>query len=114
GDAVGCESDSFANILAPILFGLAHHPGDQVDIHLRESDGASEIVDAADFLRAVRAAVQFEDRVVKILDTDGEARDAQLENGAEFLFGDGARLALERDLLGVVPRERLSQLLDRS
>jgi hypothetical protein len=62
----------------------------------------------------VRATVQFENRVVEILDTDREARDAQLANGAEFLFGDRSRLALERDLFSVVPGQRLSQLLDRS
>ena len=36
GDAVGLERQRLGDAVAPVLVGLAQHPGDQVDVDLRE------------------------------------------------------------------------------
>ena len=74
----GVERDGLAHAFAPVLVGLAHHAGDQVDIDLRKSDGAREPVGRLDLLRRVGAPVGLEDLVVEVLDAQAEAGDAQI------------------------------------
>ena len=93
--------------VAPVVSGLAHHAGDQVDIDLRKSDGTGKVVGAADFFRAVGASVALEDVIVKILDPQAEAGDAQILDGLQLGFRQGAGLALEGDFLGFIPRQQL-------
>ena len=59
---------------------------------------------ARDFRRAVRAAVQFQDAIVEVLDAEAQPRHAEAPDLIELGLVDGARLALERDLLGGGPR----------
>ena len=37
GDAVGCELDRLLDAALPVLFGLAEHAGDQIDVDLRKA-----------------------------------------------------------------------------
>ena len=62
---------------------------------------ARVLVGANDLRRAMRAAVQLEDLVVEVLDAEAEPRHADAADRRELGFGQRARLALERDLLGV-------------
>src|SRR5947208_1752712 len=71
----------------------------------RKTDLARRGVGADDFLAVMGAAVDFEDVVVKIFHAQAQARDAHLADRLEFVAGQRARLALERDFLGLVPRQ---------
>ena len=65
---------------------------------------ARELVGAVDLRRAVRAAVELEDVVVEVLDAEAQPRDADVADRLELGLGQRARLALEGDFLGAVPR----------
>jgi hypothetical protein len=51
----------------------------------------------------VRAAVQLQDAVVEILDTEAQARHPHVPDGLELGLAEGAGLAFERDLFGGLP-----------
>ena len=66
------------------------------------------------------AAVHFEDVIVEALNPEAEARHPDLAQGLELFLGEGARLGLEGDFLGLVPGEeilhpvgQIPELLDR-
>ena len=63
-------------------------------------------LDALDLGRLVGAAVLAQDGVVEALDAERQARHADVADRLELRAGERARLALERDLLGAVPRQR--------
>ena len=67
GDTVRIELNGFAHAFAPVGGGLSDHAGNQVDIDLREADGAREAVRGSDFLRSMGAAVNLQDVVIEIL-----------------------------------------------
>ena len=61
--------------------------------------------DLVDFAADVGAAVVAQDIVVEIFDAQAETGDADCADRFQFGFGQGARLAFEGDLGGVVPRQ---------
>jgi hypothetical protein len=83
--------------------GFSHHAGDQIDIDLRKAYGTGELIGSVDFLATMGPAIAAEDLFVKILDAETQAGYAHGAENFQFAFGDGARLTLEGDLLGLVP-----------
>ena len=59
-------------------------------------------------------AVGLEDLVVEVLDTERDPRHPEGLKRLHFRFGERARLALERHLLGIVPAEALVDAGDES
>ena len=100
----GSSSIVFSNAALPVLFGLAEHAGDEIDVDLRKLERLRELIRAEHLGRAMRAAVQLEDVVVEVLDAEAEPRHAQVADRGELALGQRAGLALERDLLGRCPR----------
>ena len=49
GDAVRFELERLLDAGAPVLFGLAKHAGDEVDVDLREGERASGAIRLPDF-----------------------------------------------------------------
>ena len=84
GDAVGRELDRLLDAALPVLFGLAEHAGDEIDVDLRKPERLRELVGAEDLGRPVRAAVQLEDVIVEVLDAEAEPRHAQVANRREL------------------------------
>ena len=62
----------------------------------------------------MRTAVQVENAIVEVLDAEAQPGDAHPADRRELAFGERARLALEGDLFGLVPRRDLRQALDQS
>ena len=54
----------------------------------------------------MRPAIDFEDVVVEIFHAQAQPGDAQLADDLELVIGQGARLALESNLLGLVPGQQ--------
>src|SRR5262245_49516066 len=81
----------------------ADHAGDQVDVDLREAEAAGEGVGAGDLRRAMGAAVQLEDVIVEVLDTEAQARHADVTDHRQLRLGQRTRLALEGHFLGAIP-----------
>ena len=71
-------------------------------------------VGAADFGRAMRAAVDLEDVVVEVLDAEAEARHAHLADRRELRFGQRARFTLEGDFFRRRPRRQRREPLHQS
>ena len=69
-------------------------------------------VGAGDFLAVMRAAVDFQDVVVKIFHAQAQARHAQFADGLELVVGERARLGFEGDLLGFIPRHNRLHAID--
>ena len=113
GDAVRIELDRPPHRVPPLLFGLAQHAGDQIDVDLREINRPREVVGPEDLGRAVCASVQLQDVVVEVLDAETEPRDAHVANRGELGLGERARLALERDLASGRPRRCGRQPVDQ-
>ena len=65
----------------------------------------------ADFRRPMRASVQLENAVVEVFDAEAQARDAEPPDHRQLALGQRARLALEGDLFGLVPRRHRAQAL---
>ena len=63
-------------------------------------------ISPVDFLGAMRAAVDFEDVIVEVLDAQAQARHAQILDHLQLAFGERARLAFEGDFFGLVPGEQ--------
>ena len=61
-------------------------------------------------------AIHFENVVVKVFNPETEARHSDFTKGLQFLFREGAWLALKGDFLGLVPGEKIfhpiSQVLE--
>ena len=89
----------------PVFLGLIDHAGDEIDVDLGEAQPLGELIRAPDLRAAVSAAVHLEDVVVEILHAEAQPRDTDLAQHLEFLLAQRARLALERDLLHLVPRQ---------
>src|SRR5262245_16285977 len=95
--------DGAADGVAPSLVRFAHHPGDKVNIDLREIDFARPVVCAIYLSRKMGAAVSRQNVVIEMLDAEAQSRDADLFQRFELRFAERARLALERDFFGVLP-----------
>ena len=67
-------SSSVFDTDAPVLFRLTEHPGNEIDVDLREAEQARKRVGSADLRRAMRTSVEFQDFVAEVL--DAEAQDA--------------------------------------
>src|SRR5205823_5181927 len=91
----------------PVRFGLAEHAGDEVDVDLRKSEAARVAVGLIDLGRTVRAAIQLENPVVEVLDAEAEPGDPHAADRGELALRERARFALERNLLGILPRRDL-------
>ena len=89
------------------MLRLLDHAGDEVDIDLREAQPLRELIRAPDLRTSVGAAVNLEDVVIEVLHAEAQPRDADLAQHLEFLLAQCARLALESDLLRLVPRQQL-------
>jgi hypothetical protein len=70
GHRVGVELDGLLDGVFPLVLGLAHHPGDEVDVDLGEADIAHPFPGAEDFRRFVGPAVLAEDFVVEVLNAE--------------------------------------------
>ena len=68
----------------PLRF--AHHPGDQVDVDLREIDFARPLICAVNLRRKMGAAVGRQNVVVEMLDAEAQSRDADLFQCFELRF----------------------------
>ena len=71
-----------------------------------KADLAGVGVGAMDLLGAVGAAVDLQDVVVEVLDAQAEPGDSEVPDRLELVVGEGSGLALERDLLGLVPGQQ--------
>ncbi len=114
GDAVGLERQRLVDAVAPVLVGLAQHPGDEVDVDLREVERPRELVGAVHLGRAMRASVGGEDLVVEVFDAKAEPGHAEPADDAKLGLGQRARLALERDLRRVTPGRGRGQPVHQS
>ena len=103
---VGLERHGLRHRLAPLLLRLLDHAGDEINVDLREADLARVIVGANDFLRAMRAPVDFQNVIVEVLDAKAQARHAHVANGLELVVRERAWLGLEGDFLRRVPRQQ--------
>ena len=75
---------------------------------------ARETVGLADLGRSMRPAVQLQNPIVEVLDPQAQPGDAHLPNHFELVLGQRARLALERDLLGIFPRRQRGDSRDQA
>ena len=114
GDAVGVELDGLLDRRPPLRVVVAEHPRDEVDVDLGEAQALREAVGPEHLGRAVGAAVQLEDAVVVVLDAEAQPRHPQLADLGQLRLGEGARLALEGDLLGVGPRRHRREPVDEA
>ncbi len=113
-DAVGIQLDGLLDAPRPVLFRLAQHAGDQVDIDLRKVQRPGELIGPEDFGRAMGAAVDLENPIVEVLDAKAEPRDAHVANGRELALRESAGLALKRHFLSGVPGAHRLQTPDKS
>ena len=79
-----------------------------------KAERSREGVGAADLGRPVRAAVQLQDLVVEVLDAQTQSGHADAANRRELGLGERPRLALEGDLLGVLPWRHGGQPADQA
>ena len=105
-DRIRLKRDGFGNGFAPLFLRLLDHAGDEINVDLREANLAGKGVSAGDFLRAMRAAIDFEDVIVEVFDAEREPRDAEVADGLQFVIGERAGFGLERDFLDFVPRQQ--------
>src|ERR1035437_1727384 len=105
-DTVRRKRNGLADTLPPVLFGLADHARNEVDIDLRKPDGARELVRYVDLLRAVGAPVSLQDLLVEVLNSQAEAGDAHLLEDLQLPLGDGSGFALESDFLRLIPGQQ--------
>ena len=100
----GAKIDRPLDALGPVGVGLSEHSRDQIDVYLREPEVARLTVDPANFRRAVRAAVQFENAIAQV-STPRLSRVTPMPRIAASLgrvMGPWG-LALEGDFLGGLP-----------
>src|SRR4029079_7398271 len=80
----------------------------------REIEGAGEREGTPDLRRAMRPPVDLENVVVEVLDAEAEASHAHLADRGQLALGERDQLALERDLLGVLPRRHRGEASDET
>ena len=97
----------------PVLIGLADHAGDQVDVDLREPNLLNPAIRLHDLGRQMSAAILFENLVLEVFDTQRHPSDADFFECFDFLQAERARLALEGDFVGGVPRHVLGQFVSQ-
>jgi len=74
--------------------------------YLRKADLPGVGVGSVDLLGPMGAAVDLQDVVVEVLDAQAQPGDPKIADRPELVIGEGSWLALERDLLGLVPGEQ--------
>ena len=100
----GASSIVFAHASLPVVPVLADHAGDEVDVDLREAEVARPAEGAVDFVFEMCPAVELQNLRLEVLDAEAQPRDAELAERLELVLLQRARLALEGDFAGCVPR----------
>ena len=112
--------DRLFDVTLPVLLGLLDHARNQIDIDLIEAFRLGPLVGPAHFFRAMRPTIDLENVVVKVFNTQTQARHPDIFNRRELARIQGSRFTLKGHFLGIVPWKngfhsvsQLSQLLRR-
>ena len=103
GERIGIELKRLVDGVFPLVFGLAQHARDQVDVDLSEADIARGLISPPDFRRFMSAAVDRQDLFVEMLDAQAQPGDADFLDGLELAFLERARLTFESHFAGGRP-----------
>ena len=103
GARVGIHRNGFGDSLFPLVGSLPEHPGDQIDIDLREADLPCPGISPANLRRAMGSAIDPEHLIVEMLDAETQPRYADLLDRLEFGLFERAGLALKSHLSGGFP-----------
>ena len=112
-DALGRKLDRTADVFAPVIPCLADHAGDQIDVDVGKIRRLDPLPRFVNLSRLVGATVLFQNLVVKVFHAQADSRDADFFERADLRLRERARLALEGDLLGLVPIDALAKSIDQ-
>ena len=113
-EAVRFEGQSLVHGLVPFFRRVAEHPRDEIHVDLIEADLARPAIRAEDLGRLVGTSVQFQNRVVEMLDAQAQAGHADRLDGFELAPFERSRLALESYFARMRPAKVFGDTLDQT
>ena len=114
GDGGCIHSQQSIQRPSPGRVGFTDEPTDEVDVELWDAARFGGRPDTLDVLKAVRSTVALEDGVVEALDAQAKSCDAEIRQGLELGWADGAGLAFQGEFLKLRPIDERCEPLDKS